>query len=304
MAIQVWIRDRPQRRCLGRLPDQVELHLIPQDGPLPPGIRDAELVVPPDHDRPLLELLATMPRLAVVQAVSAGVDWLLPAVPDGVIVCNARGTRDTAVAEWVLAAILSMEKRLGDFARRQAEHTWQPELLGELAGRRALIVGYGSIGQRVAGMLRALGVEVQGVASTERPGVHGVEQLPALLPSAEIVVLLVPLTARTDGLFDSRMLSRMRTGALLVNASRGPVLDTAALVEQLAGGRVRAALDVTEPEPLPADHPLWDAPGLLLTPHVAGDSPQAEERVYAFVGDQIRRYAKGERLLNVVHARG
>ena len=289
---------------MGLLPDRVELHWSPRDTMPPPEIRDAELLVPAERSHELLELLGDMPRLAVVQTVSAGVDWLLPWVPEGVTVCNARGIRDTAVAEWVLAAILAMEKKLGALARRQAEHAWQPEPLDELAGKRALIVGYGSIGRRVAAMLEALSVEVRGVASSARPGVHGVEELVQLLPSAEIVVLLVPLTTQTHELFDRRMLSAMRTGALLVNAARGAVLDTDALLEQLLAGRLRAALDVTDPEPLPADHPLWDAPGVMVTPHLAGDSPQATERVYAFVGDQIRRYAAGERLLNIVERPG
>jgi phosphoglycerate dehydrogenase-like enzyme len=300
MSISVWIRDRPQRHALGSLPDEVELHLIPRGGPLPKDIRGAEFLVPPYDYRPVLELIAQMPKLAVVQAISAGTEWLAPWVPEEMTVCNVRGTRDTAVAEWVLAAILAMEKRLPMFIWRQAEHSWSHELLDELAGRRALVVGYGSVGRCVAGKLTALGIDVQGVASVRREGVHGVEELPGLLGSADIVVLLVPLTSQTCRLFDDRMLSRMRAGALLVNASRGPVVDTAALVEHLAAGHIRAALDVTDPEPLPRDHPLWDAPGVLVTPHVAGDSPQAEERVYRFVGDQIRRYVNGEPLLNVV----
>jgi len=289
---------------LGPLPDRVELHWSPREDPLPAEIRDAELLVPAERSPELLELLGEMPRLAVIQTVSAGVDWLLPSVPPGVTVCNARGVRDTAVAEWVLTAILSMEKQLSTLARRQAEHAWRPEPLDELAGKRALIVGYGSIGQRVGAMLEALGVEVRGVASSARSGVHGVEELAQLLPLAEIVVLLVPLTERTRALFGPRMLSAMRPGALLVNAARGPVVDTDALLEQLLAGRLRAALDVTDPEPLPAEHPLWDAPGVMVTPHLAGDSPQASERVYAFVGDQIRRYAAGERLLNIVERPG
>jgi len=303
MGMVVWICNSPQG-ALGPMPDRVELRWCPRDAPLPPEIRDAELLVPAERSHELLELLGEMRRLAVLQTVSAGVDWLLPWVPEGVEVCNARGLRDTAVAEWVLAAILAMEKRLPSFARRQTEHDWHPEPLDELAGKRALIVGYGSIGEGVGAMLSALGVEVRAVASRPRAGVHGVGELAELLPTAEIVVLLVPLTARTRGLFDDRMLSKMRTGALLVNAARGPVLDTAALLAQLASGRIRAALDVTDPEPLPAGHPLWEAPGVLLTPHLAGDSPQAEDRVYAFVGDQIRRYAAGEPLLNVVAPRG
>jgi phosphoglycerate dehydrogenase-like enzyme len=304
MGISVWIRDRPQRHALGSLPDEVELHLIPRGRQLPVDIRGAEFLVAPFDCRPVLELIAEMPRLTVVQAISAGVESLLPWVPDGVTVCNARGARDTAVTEWILAAILSMEKRLPMFVSHQAEHSWKHQLLDELAGRRALVIGYGSIGRCVAGKLTALGIHVEGVASRRREGVHGVEELAGLLPAADIVVLVVPFTPRTHHLFDDRMLSRMRPGALLVNASRGPVVDTTALVEHLAAGHIRAALDVTDPEPLPREHPLWDAPGLLLTPHIAGDSPQAEERVYRLIGDQLRRYANGEPLLNVVRSSG
>jgi phosphoglycerate dehydrogenase-like enzyme len=193
-----------------------------------------------------------------------------------------------------------MEKRLGDFAQAQAEHAWRTQMLDELADKRVLIVGYGSIGSRLADMLRPLQFDVRAVASKARDGVHGVQELAELLPAADIVVVLVPLTSETRGLFDDRMLSLMRTGSLLVNAARGPVVDTAALLEQLNTGRLRAALDVTDPEPLPPDNPLWDAPGTLITPHLAGDSPQAEERAYGLIGDQIRRYVNQEELLNVV----
>ncbi len=299
MAIEVWTRDGERRDAMGPLPEGVRLRVIPRDSPPPEGILDAEFLVPP-QGAAVLELLPQMPRLAVVQTVSAGTDWLLPWVPRGVTLCNARGMRDTAVAEWVLAAILAMEKRLPLFAQDQAQHLWRPESLGELAGKRALIVGYGSVGQSVGRRLSALGVEVQGVASSERPGVHGVEALPELLGSADVAVLVLPLTPRTRHLFDARMLARMRPGALLVNAARGAVIDTAALLEALAAGRIRAALDVTDPEPLPPEHPLWDAPGVLITPHLAGDSPEAEGRAYQFVGEQIGRYARGEPLQNVV----
>jgi len=300
MSTIVWMRDREQRESLGPLPDGVELHLIPEGSEPPAGIVNAEFLVPPYDSRPLLQLLRQMPRLAVVQAISAGTEWLLPWVPAGVTLCSARGTRDTAVAEWVLAAIFAMEKRIPVFAQRQSEHVWSHELLDELAGKRALLVGYGSIGRCVADKLAALGVNIDGVASTARAGIYGVESLPELLGAADIVVLTVPLTPRTRHLFDDRMLARMRPGALLVNAARGAVVDTDALLAHLLAGRIRAALDVTDPEPLPRGHPLWDAPGVLLTPHLAGDSPQAEDRVYRFIGEQIRRYALGEPLHNVV----
>jgi phosphoglycerate dehydrogenase-like enzyme len=304
VSISVWMRDREQRSSLGPLPGGVELHLIPRDSPPPQEMREAEFLVPPFDSPAVLQMLAQMPMLAVVQAISAGTDWLLPWVPKGVTVCSARGARDIAVAEWVLAAILAMEKRLPTFLARQAEHEWDHELLEELAGKHALIVGHGSIGRRVDERLTALGVHVQGVASRERPGVHGVHALPGLLGAADIVVLLLPLTPSTRHLFDDSMLARMSDGALLVNASRGAVVDTAALLRHLGAGRIRAALDVTDPEPLPRDHPLWDAPGLLLTPHLAGDSPQAELRVYRFIGEQIRRYANDEPLLNVIQIAG
>jgi phosphoglycerate dehydrogenase-like enzyme len=303
MTISVWIRDRPQREAIGPLPPGIELNLIPSGAPFPEAMIDAEFLVPPFGCEPVLELMRQMPRLAVVHAISAGTDGLEPWVPEGVTLCSARGTRDNAVAEWVLAAILAMYKRLPELVRRQSEHRWKHELLPELAGGRALIVGYGSIGGCVATKLAALGMQVRGVASTSRPGIHGVHELADLLPGADVVVVLVPLTQQTRGLLGEEMLSRMRPGSLLVNASRGPVLDTEALVEHLRTGRLLAALDVTEPEPLPVDHPLWDAPGLLVSPHLAGDSPEAEERVYRLVGDQIRRYAAGEPLLNVVGSR-
>ncbi len=302
MSLDVWIRDRPQRDAIGALPDGVALHLLSgDDGPPPPEMLDAQFVVPPFDSPAVLEMLARMPRLAVVQSISAGTEALQPWVPEGVTLCSARGLRDVAVAEWVLAAILAQEKRLADFAQRQATHEWTHEMLPELAGKRALVVGYGSIGQLVGERLTALGVHVEGVAATARDGVHGTDELPALLGAADVVVLLVPLSPSTRGMFDARMLAHMRPGALLVNAARGAIVDTDALVAQLRAGRIRAALDVTDPEPLPPGHPLWDAPGLLLTPHLAGDSPQAEERVYRFIGEQIRRCARGEALQNVVH---
>jgi len=302
VTITVWMRDSDQRHAVGSLPGEVELRVIPPDSPPPDEIRDARFVVPPQGPHPVLGLLARMPRLAVVQAASAGTEWLLPWVPENVTVCNARGVRDTAVAEWVLAAILAMEKQLPKLVQRQAEHVWKPELLEELAGKRALVVGYGSIGRSVADRLTALGVDVDGVASTARPGIHSVESLPELVATADVVVLAVPLTPQTRHLFDDRMFSRMRPGALLINASRGAVVETPALVAHLTAGHIRAALDVTDPEPLPSEHPLWDAPGVLITSHLAGDSPQAERRVYEFVGEQIRRYARGEPLQNVVRS--
>jgi phosphoglycerate dehydrogenase-like enzyme len=178
-------------------------------------------------------------------------------------------------------------------------------VVGEsLAGQTALIVGYGSIGEAVERLLISFGVRVERVARHSRPGVSGPADLSALLPRADIVILLVPVTPATVGLADARFLGAMHDHALLVNAARGAIVDTGALLAELTAGRLRAALDVTDPEPLPPGHPLWSAPGLLLTPHVAGISTQTIPRTRALVWDQLARYAAGEPLHNVVGARG
>jgi len=298
--MQLWLRDHPLRATLGPLPDSVELHLIPSSGPPPDGIAAAEFLVPPHGARQVLELLPRMRSLRVVQAASSGVEWLLPWVPPGVTVCSARGTRDVCVAEWVVTAVLTSIKEFPRLWRQQEERRWAPSMFEELSGRRALIVGYGSIGRAVEARLLPFGVTVVPVDRHPLPGVHGIDELTELLPAADIVILLVPETTETRGLFDAATMARLKHGSLLVNACRGAVVDTGALLELVAAERIRAVLDVTDPEPLPRDHPLWTAPGLLLTPHMAGDSAEAERRIYRLIGEQVRRHLRGERLVNVV----
>lgn len=285
---------------MGELPDGVSLSLIPPDCELPHAILDAEFLVPGASDRRVLEVLGQMPGLRVIQTLSAGVDWLLPFVPSGAMVCDAGGARDIPVAEWVLAAILASTKAFGELRDAQREHRWESLEAAELAGSTVMILGYGEIGAAVEARLAPFEVELIRVARHAREGVHSDEDLASLLPSADVVVVLLPLTPATTGLLDGAMLSRMRHGALLVNAARGPIVDTAALLELLRTGRVKAALDVTDPEPLPSDHPLWDAPGLLITPHFAGDTLPAQRRAFALAGDQVRRYIRGEPLVNRV----
>lgn len=297
--VDLWIPDRPDRDAIGELPDGVTLNLIPDEG-ASSALLDAEFLVPGSDEPFVLELLARMPNLRVVQTLSAGVDWLLSAVPPGVVLCDARGTRDGAVAEWVLAAIFASLKRLGEARDSQREHSWEWREPGELAAKTVMILGYGSIGAALEARLAILEAEVIRVARHPRPGVHCSDELPSLLGLADIVVVLLPLTPATTGLLDRDLLALMRPGALLVNAARGPIVDTDALVELLQAGRIRAALDVTDPEPLPADHPLWEAPGVLITPHFAGDTRGAERRAFALVGNQVRRYMRGEPLANVV----
>jgi phosphoglycerate dehydrogenase-like enzyme len=298
--VRLWLRDGPGREAIAPLPPEVELHLVPRKGPLPAEFFEAEFLVPPYGSRRVLEALPRMERLRVIQANSSGVEWLLPQVPAGVTVCNAKGTRDVVVSEWVLAAILAMTKNLAHWHRQQEEGAWKPTLLNEPAGSQVLIVGYGSIGRAVEDRLAPFDVAVERIARRARPGVFGVDRLAERLPIADLVVLLLPSTPATEGLFDKAMLERMKPGALLVNAGRGTAVDTEALVGAVSDGQVRAALDVTDPEPLPADHPLWRLPGVLITPHLAGDSEAGERRVYELIGEQVRRYVRGEPLANVV----
>ena len=241
-----------------------------------------------------------MPRLRVVQLMSAGADSWVGRIPHAVSLCDGRGVHDSAVAEWVAAAVLSQLRGFPGFVRAQAERRWAHGPTDELAGKRVLIVGSGSIGSALVARLEPFEVALTQVARRARPGVHAVHELPDLLPEADVVVLLLPLTPETTGMVDARFLARMSDGALLVNAARGPVVDTNALLDEIRSGRLRAALDVTDPEPLPPDNPLWTESNLLLTPHIAGAVPGLLRRAYRLVCEQLRRYAAGQPLSNVV----
>ena len=251
----------------------------------------------------VVALAQRMSRLRVIQLLSAGADAWVGRIPEGVTLCDARGVHDSSTSEWVVTAILASLRRFDHFARAQADHRWSYAEVAptdELSGKRVLIVGSGSIGSALAARLAPFEVSLTHVARTARDGVHGVDELPRLLPESDIVVVLVPLTDQTRGLVDAGFLAAMRDGALLVNGARGPVADTAALTKELGAGRITAALDVTDPEPLPADHPLWNMPGLLLTPHVAGSVRGLLPRAYRLAGAQVRRFLAGEELINKV----
>ena len=299
-AMNLWIPDQPGHEALDGVPASVSCHRYPASGPLPHEIGEAELLVPSQDSWELLQLLAGMEKLRVVQTLSAGIDWLRELIPAGVTLCDAAGTRDVAVAEWVLAAILSSVKLVGEMRDRQRAHSWQWSESQDLADKTVTILGYGSIGAAVEARLRPFEVKIVRVARRARPGVHPVTDLPPLLEKTDVLVVVLPLTMATTGLLGGKSLSRLPEGALLVNASRGAILDTEALLGLLEEERVRAVLDVTDPEPLPPGHPLWDAKGVLITPHIAGDSPLAQRRAWELVGEQVRRYARGEALVNVV----
>lgn len=305
-GLKAWIPEERGRDLLGEVPPGVRLEICPAPDRLPSDPADLVFWVPPflAHGNSV-ELVATMPALQVVQLMSAGADAWVGHLPSRVTLCDARGVHDSPTAEWVLTAILSAVRQFPAFARAQARHEWSYAAhtpTDELAGKRVLLIGAGSIGAAIAARLDPFEVRLTRVARTARPaeGVHAVSELPALLPYADVVVLVVPLTEATRGLVDAGFLAAMPDGALLVNAARGPVVDTAALTAEVVTGRLAAAVDVTDPEPLPAGHPLWELSNVLITPHVGGSVRGLPARAYRLAGAQLRRLVAGEQLINQV----
>ena len=294
----VWLPFEPE--VLGEVPDNLRLQHIDPDA-LPDNADEVELYVLPYRFRPADgEALAAMSNLRVVQTLTAGVEHIRGYVPEGVLLCNGRGIHDTSTAELTVALVLASLRGIPQFVRAQERATWAPEARESLADKQVLIVGYGQIGAAIEARILPFEAEVVRVARSARDGVHAIDELPDLLPYADVVVLIVPGTDETTGLFDAAMLARMKDGALLVNVSRGAVVDTDALLVELERRRIHAALDVVDPEPLPGDHPLWQAPNLLLVPHVGGNSSAMWPRAHTLVREQLHRYAAGEPLANVM----
>jgi len=244
------------------------------------------------------DVIERMSSLQVVQTLTAGVDAIRDRVPAGVTLCNGRGVHDTSTAELAVTLTLASLRGVPGFVRDQDAHRWQARWQPSLADRTVVLVGHGAIGAAIEARLRPFECEVVPVARTAREGVRGIEDLPDLLPTADVVILVVPLTEATRGLVDAEFLGRLKDGALLVNVARGAVVVTDDLVAALRTGRITAAIDVAETEPLPAGSPLYDAPGLLVTPHVGGASSAMWPRAHRLVREQLQRFAAGEDLWN------
>jgi phosphoglycerate dehydrogenase-like enzyme len=297
----VWLPFSPDH--LGEPPAGLRYEVVrPEPGEeLPDSAADVEFYVPAYQLGALSpDLFAQLPRLRVVQTLTAGVDHVRGALPSGVVLCNGRGIHDTSTAELALTLTLASLRGIPEFVRAQDAGEWRPDRRESLADKRVLIVGYGQIGAAIEARVLPFEAEVVRVARRSRAGVHGIDELPSLLPDADVVVLIVPGTPETRHLVDAEFLARMKEGALLVNVSRGSVVDHDALLAALQAGHVRAALDVTDPEPLPAGHPLWQAPHLLVSPHVGGASSAMWPRAYRVVREQLERYARGLPLENQV----
>ena len=308
---------------LQHFPAEIDLVPIPSK---PEGEIYIDFWIPPPAPVPGQKVWPYLRGVTIAQSMMAGTEWLTQLVGPSVTVCNAQGAHSISTAEWTVAAILAMLKYFPLYRDLQRAADWRgrtkaskdyadihddqrpqyPAILQEeLFGKKVLIVGYGDIGKTIEKYLMPFGVEILRVARSERISPEGfqvmaIQQLDELLPKAEIVILILPHTAESHGLIGAKQLALLPQGALLVNAARGPIVQTDALVEALNAGRIRAALDVTEPEPLPVEHPLWRCPNLLITPHVAGSTPQFSPRAIQIAGDQIRRILNGEPLINIV----
>lgn len=296
MTITVLVPDEQGESALAGV-EGIEVHRLTDDGPLPA----AEVLVPgflvaADPEK----FLRGLPDLRLIQLLTAGAEDWVGRVPDRVMLSVARGAHGGSTAEWALAALLAVYRELIPFEHDRRSRIWVRRPTATLQDKNVLVIGAGDLGTAMRRRLTACDAHVTMVGTTARDGVHAIAEAPDLLPAHDAVVLMVPLTPATEGMVDAAFLSRMRDGAVLVNAARGKVVDTDALVAELVDGRLRAALDVTEPEPPPADHPLWTAPGLLLTPHVAASVHDYQQRAWAVAAAEIARFAAGERPHNLV----
>jgi phosphoglycerate dehydrogenase-like enzyme len=286
---------------------------------------DIDVWIPDPYPTRALRIVPRLHGVRLVLSLMAGTEWIPAAMGPHVTICNAHGAHNISTAEWTLSAILATLKYFPLYLDIQSSGEWKrrleasahyvritgdmrpqypPVMQEELTGKTVLLVGYGSIGKEIERMLFPFNVEFLRVARSARtePEVHAVSELESLLPRADVIVLILPLTDESRGLIGRRQFELMRQGALLVNAARGPVVQTDALVAALNAGKIRAAVDVTDPEPLPPGHPLWSCPNLLLTPHVGGSSPQFAPRSIKTAEGELRRYIAGEPLKNVVQA--
>ncbi len=254
-------------------------------------------------DQASIALIREMPRIQVVQSLSSGVDEVLGAVPPQAVLCNGRGLHhEEGTAELAAGLILASLRRLPTFVAQQSRRTWHHVRTDTLDGKRVLLVGYGAIGAAIEQRLAPFGPQITRVSRTPRDGVAPLAHLPALAATADILVICVALSQETHGIVSGEVLAALPAGALVVNVARGPVVDTPALIGELSAGRLSAALDVADVEPLPADRPEWSLPNVLITPHVGGDTYEFARRAPGFVAGQAACHLAGRPLRNVVRA--
>jgi phosphoglycerate dehydrogenase-like enzyme len=270
----------------------------------PPPVSAIDIAVPPylgasSWTKHLAEVTTRL-----VQSPMIGYDGMAETLPPGIVFANSASVQETSTAEMTLALVLASQRGIPAFVRAAEHGQWAPAWYPSLADRQVLLVGYGAVGKAIADRLRPFEVSLTRVAHTERSDEHGeiygVGSLPDLVSAADIVIVVVPLSVSTTHLINDAFLSRMRDGTLLVNVSRGRVADTEALLKHASTGRLRLALDVTDPEPLPEGHPLFALENVLISPHVGGASSASPPRLFRLIREQVERMLRGEEPLNVV----
>ncbi len=252
--------------------------------------------------RPALELTKKMPNLKVLQVPNAGYDDAMEFLRPGITLCNGRGIHDDSTAELAVGLTIACLRGFATFVRDQDKGEWVNKNYDSINDRKIGIVGFGSIGTTIARMLSGFSVEIVAFTQSGRDNTIAITDLDKHLPSLDVVILILPLTKESKHLFDARRLALMKDGALLVNVARGPIVDTDALIKELNSGRITAGLDVTDPEPLPKGHPLWSAKGVLISPHVGGNSSAFEKRARRLIESQLDLLAQGKPLNNVIVA--
>ena len=247
-----------------------------------------------------LDPISDLPNLRIVQLLTAGYEDVVPFMREELMLCNARGVHDFSTSELAISLILAHFKNHHEFAGNQSQGFWNHKTIGSLYGREIAIIGAGSVAQRLKSMLAPFETKVTMFGQSAREGVEAISTAQATIGKFDCVVLLVPLTSATRNLIDSTFLAAMKDGALLVNVARGAVVNTEALCAELKAKRLFAALDVTDPEPLPKEHPLWELKNCTVVPHVGGDSTAFEPHARAYLAEQFQRMAKGQQPINII----
>ncbi len=308
--MRVWQPFEDLVERTGPVPDGIEMTVWDGIADVPADRDEVEaIVVPYQASDRAIDLLPELPKMRILQTLTAGTDNLAGRIPADITVCNARGLHDTATAEQALALTLAARNDVTAYERQRQQEVWETiRQRPGLADASVVLLGYGSIGKAIEARLLPFECRLTRVAHSARDEggvhVHAFGELPDLVADADILVIVVPLTEDTTGMVSRDLLARLPDGALVVNVGRGAVIDTDALVDELTAGRLQAALDVTDPEPLPAGHPLWSAPGLVLLPHIGGHSRAFEPRARKLVAELLQRLARGEEPLNAVDGLG
>ena len=252
--------------------------------------------------RAALELTKKMKNLKVLQMPNAGYDDAIEYVREGITLCNGKSIHDDSTAELAVGLTIASLRGFPDFVRNQDKSAWVHVKNQSINDKKIGIIGFGSIGSTIAKMLSGFSVEIIPFTQSGRDNTNAISNLDKHLPTLDVVILILPLTAESKHLFNAKRLSLMKDGSLLVNVARGPIVDTDALVKELNSGRITAALDVTDPEPLPSDHPLWKAKSVLISPHVGGNTSAFEKRARRLIESQLQLLAEGKSLNNVIVA--